>query len=400
LREEYFAESPKRGNLLHGWWAAFRNLVCADLLRPRSWKVAASLRAFRVDPFLASARQQAAREWTTRQSVADAPMSHQMPADVRAFVDEAFLPHYAWANGLSMYYGNLHRSAFIVNSLLGALAVFLALVGIAAGITGRRQAPWILAELIAILCILGLTHVGRRQRWHQRWIDYRTLAERLRLARCMSLLGGGGPQVVHAGHLAGYGNPLHTWMHWHFRAIERAAGLVPGVCFTRAYLASCREFWRESLIQDQRSYHEKTGGQFTTLDRRLHRAGNALFVLTLVACLLHAGHLGVGGDIRFDWIPHAVSGWLTLLCAFLPAAGAALAAIRSQAETHRVAQRSLAMQDALQDLQMDLATVPIEERGLNSARLRECADRVSNLMIRETEDWRVVFQDRPLGLPV
>jgi hypothetical protein len=400
LRKEYFAEGLKRGNLLHGWWGAFRNLVCADLLHPQSWKATASLKAFRVDSFWTSARERAAREWTTRQSVANAPMDHQVPAGVQAFVDDAFLLHYAWANGLSMYYGNLHRSAFLLNSLLGALAVFLALVGIAAGITGRQQTRWILAELFVILGILCLTHVGRRRRWHQRWIDYRTLAERLRLARCMSLLGGGGPQVVHAGHLASYGNPLRAWMHWHYRAIERAAGLVPGVQFTREYLASCREFWRESLLQDQRSYHEGTADHFMTLDRRLLRAGNALFVLTLIACLLHVGHLRVEGDPRFSWIPRAASGWLTLLCAFLPAAGAALAAIRSQAETHRVAQRSRAMQDALQKLQMDLATVPVEEKALNSQRLRECADRVSDLMIRETLDWRVVFQDRPLGLPV
>ena len=400
LREEYFAEEQKRGNLLHGLWSVFRNLVCADLFRPQSWRLAASFSAFRVDPFWQSTREQAGREWTTKQSAPGAPMDHEVPAGVRSFVDAAFLPHYAWANGLSMYYGNLHRSAFVLNSFLGALAVFLALVGIAAGLAGQQQTPWILTELVVILGILGLTHVGRRRRWHQRWIDYRTLAERLRLARCMSLLGGGGPQVVHASHLAAYGNPLRTWMHWHYRAIERAAGLVPGVHITREYLASCGEFWRESLIQDQRAYHGRTGDQFSALDRRLHRAGNALFVLTLAACLLHVGHLRAEGDPRFAWIPPAVSGWLTLACAFLPAAGAALAAIRSQAETHRVAQRSLAMQDALQQLQLDLAAAPAEDQALGSQHLRDCADRVSDLMLRETEDWRVVFQDRPLGLPV
>jgi hypothetical protein len=399
LREEYFAEEQKKGNLLHGCWGVFRMVVCADLSRLRGWRVVPSLRAFQVDPFLPSAREQADREWTTRQSVPGRPMDHEVPAGVRSFVDNAFLPHYAWANGLSMYYGSLHRSAFVVSSLLGTLAVFLALVGVAAGLSGRQQAPWILTELIVILGILGLAHVGRRRRWHQRWIDYRTLAERLRLARCTSLLGGGGPQVVHAGHLASYGNPLRTWMHWHYRAIERAAGLVaPGVRFTQEYLAACREFWRESLIQDQRAYHQRTGAQFTRLDQRLHRAGNAFFILTLAACLLHVTHIRVEGDSRFAWIPNALSGWVTLACAFLPAAGAALATIRGQAETHRVAQRSLAMQDALQPLQMDLATAPAEEEALSSSRLRDCADRVSDLMIRETQDWRVVFQDRPLGL--
>ena len=214
---------------------------------------------FRVDPFWTSARDQAAREWTIKQSVPGAPMDHPVPVQVQEFVDGAFLPHYAWANGLSMYYGNLHRSAFLLNSLLGAVAVFLALICIAAGITGRDQIRWVLGELVVILGILGLTHVGRRQRWHQRWIDYRMLAERLRVARCACLLGGGGPLVQHAGHLASYGNPLRTWMHWHYRAVERAAGLLPGVSFTGEYLAACREFWRESLVQDQRTLSRGDG---------------------------------------------------------------------------------------------------------------------------------------------
>lgn len=400
LREEYFAERQKSGNTLHGCWGLLRNLVCGEFLHAAGWKELVTLRMFRVDPFWTSARDRAALEWSFKQSVPGAPMGHPVPVAVRQFVDGAFLPHYAWANGLSMYYGSLHRSAFLLNSVLGAAAVFLALAGIATGITGRGGIGWVLAELLVILGILGLTHVGRRQRWHQRWIDYRMLAERLRVARCACLLGGGGPLVQHAGHLASYGNPLRTWMHWHYRAVERAAGLVPGASFTSAYLAACREFWRESLIEDQRNYHEVTATRFSKLDHRLHVAGTCLFALTLVACLLHVAHLWVEESTRVAWVPGWVPGWLTLLCAFLPAAGAALAAVRGQAEAHRVAQRSRAMQEALGRLQADLDAVPTDARALNAIRLRECADRVSDLMIREMVDWRVVFQDRPLNLPV
>lgn len=387
LRREYFREGRKRGNPLRGCWTLFESVLAAQISRTDSRNGA-------------SVRDHAARESTTGRSVADAPAEPLMPGHVQRFVDEAFLPHYAWANGLSVHYGGLHRGAFLVNSLLGAAAVFLALVSIAAGIAGREQAPWIVAELFVILAILGLTHMGQRRRWHQRWIDYRTLAERLRVARCMSLLGGGNPQVLHAGHLASYGNPLRTWMHWHHQAIERAAGLLPGVSVTGEYLAACREFWLEGLVDDQRRYHETTGDRLAKLDRRLHRAGDSLFALTLVACLLHVGHIWVDGGLRFAWVPGWAPGWLTLLCAFLPAAGAAFAAIRSQAETQRLAQRSRAMQDALGKLRADLAEVPTGENALNFQRLRDCADRVSELMIREMLDWRVVFQDRPLNLPV
>ena len=58
------------------------------------------------------------------------------------------------------------------------------------------------------------------------------------------------------------------------------------------------------------------------------------------------------------------------------------------------------MRNALETLEGDLAAVPTMEKALSSVRLRDCADRVTDLMIREMLDWRVVFQDRPLNLPV
>jgi len=372
LRRDYFAERQPRGNPLHACWELFSALVCARVGHPQVGIVDRFIRVVSVDRCDGPAPEDEARQ---------------------------FFPHYAWATGLSSYYGRLHRGAFVVTSLLGALAVFLALVTIAAGIVGRAQAPWIVAELVVILAIVGLTGAGRRRRWHQRWIDYRMLAERLRLARAMHLLGGGTPLVLHAGHLASYGNPLQTWMHWHALAVERAAGLRSATVSCE-FLASCRQFWTERLAEDQRRYHAEIETTYATLDARLHRAGNTLFVLTLVACLLHLGHIWLESEPSVGTLPLWVAGWLTLLCGFLPAAGAACAAIRSQAETQRVAQRSRAMQAALVMLESDLAGAESIAGGLDFEHLRDCADRVSDLMIRETLDWRVVFQDRPLNLPV
>ena len=398
LREVYFHEGQKHGNFQHGCWQLFRSIICGEFFTKKGLKDFFCLKAFRVGNFIAINKAQAEREWVKKQSVKDALMDHPLPVAVRTWVDKAFLPHYAWANGLSVYYGNLYRSAFLLNFLLGALAVFLALICFAAGIEDEHQSAFIVGELVVILGIIVLTRIGSHRRWHQRWIDYRTLAERLRLARCTSLFGGGGPQVIHAGHLASYGNPARTWMHWHYRAIERAAGLLavpgpngsPAVQFNKPYLLACQEFWRESLVEDQSSYHKLTRSRLIKLDHRLHRSGDLLFGGTLVACALH---LTVEHDTT-------LSNCLTLLCAFLPALGAALAGIRSQGETQRLAQRSEAMEASLRRLEMDLVSLPIADNQLHSQRLRECTDRVSDLMIKEMLDWRVVFQDRPLVLPV
>jgi len=214
------------------------------------------------------------------------------------------------------------------------------------------------------------------------------------LAHFFILFGGGGQQVSVPGHLASYGNPSSTWMHWHFRAIERAAGL-PTAVFDQPYLSACRELWLENLIEDQKRYHASNERRFHRLDHNLHIAGVLLFFATFLACVAHIAvdHFG-----NIAWPPQ-LEDWLILSAAVLPALGAAAAAIRSQGEFHRVSQRSAAMEDRLAKLQLDLASVPIQSGELNSVRLRECAGKVADLMINEMLDWRVVFQERPLGLP-
>jgi hypothetical protein len=420
-RETYFSERRKWGRPLLGTWTLFQRVICGEFSRSSTWKELATLGWFRVPDFLESTRAQYVHEWVEKQPVQrrdknihpDSPqhklnsrakegpqmMEHPVPVEMQRWADKGYLKHYAWANGLSIYYGSIYRSAFLVNFVLGAIAVFLALVCIGMDVTGRAQIVWITAELGVITGIVVLTTLGWRRDWHRRWIDYRMLAERLRVARCASLFGGGGPQMVHAGHQSTYGNPLHTWMHWHYRAIERAVGL-PDILFRKGYLESCQEFWKESFINDQQDYHHRTGERFGVLNTRLHLASTALFIATLVACAFHVLHFFIESESAFAWLPHRFTGWLTVLSAFLPAVGAALAAIRSQAETQRVTQRSLAMEAELENIGKTLSAIPVESSYLTSVPLRECLDRVSALMIREMLDWRVVFLDRPLELPV
>jgi hypothetical protein len=401
-RVGYFGEVQKKGRPLLGVWMFFRALLCGEFIGKRAletWRDFFSLKWFRVNGFMDSARKTAKNDWSFRHQKTKVPMEHPVPVKLREWIDEFFLPHYAWANGLSLYYGTLYRSAFLVNSILGALAVFLALVCIGLGVEGRLQTGWIIAEFVVIMGILALTHRGRVQKWHVRWLDYRMLAERLRVARCAGLMGGGGPQTNFAAHHSSYGDPLKTWMHWHYRAIERAAGLSD-VSLTKEYLESCKEFWCESLLEDQHAYHKSNESRSEKIDHRLHRAGDFMFGATLIACAVHVLHLWVEGDPRFDWIPEQLSGWMTVVCACLPALGAAFATIRSQAETQRLKQRSQAMAESLATINRDLSSIGVSEESLSSIELRDQFDRATDLMIREMLDWRVVFQDRPLGLPV
>ncbi|HWC88855.1 MAG TPA: hypothetical protein VG433_04350, partial [Pirellulales bacterium] len=94
-----------------------------------------------------------------------------------------------------------------------------------------------------------------------------------------------------------------------------------------------------------------------------------------------------------------VDDMLMIFAGLLPALAAALGGICSQGEFHRVARRSAAMALHLEELRLEMASVPTRAGELNSVHLSRYARKVAQLMINEMLDWRVVFQDRPLGLP-
>src|SRR5262249_33103443 len=241
---------------------------------------------------------------------------------------------------------------------LGALAVLLALIGTTAQASHTVGLISIAAEAVLIFIIIWLTWYGRRRRWHANWIDYRTLAERLRLVRFNSLLGGVWHQANVPSHLGTYGNPAMTWMHWHARAVERAAGL-PDVVVGADYLAGCRELLLKVLLSGQEKYHKQNAERLGSVDHRLHLLGAGLFLTTLVASVFPL----IAGVAQWDDAWHR---WLIFCAAFLPALGAAMAAVRSQGEFHRVVERSRAMRAELAQLRQAVANVPTRPDELNS----------------------------------
>jgi hypothetical protein len=306
-------------------------------------------------------------------------------------VDRHYFPHFAWANQLSILYGNLYRSGFVLNFSLGAMAVFFAVLGIPSLLAGKPEWPTVVLELLVITVVVGITIRGYRQGWHERWIEYRTLAERLRLSRFMTLIGGWRQDAALPGHLTSYGEPTNTWVYWHYRAVERAYGFSSGI-LDATRLEAIRCVLQDALTYGQATYHQ-SNHRLEVIDRRLHRLGTSFFVLTIIACVIH-----LVLELRFHPPAH-VSALLLGLNAFLPACGAALSAIRSQGEFHRVARRSHSMFDELTALRFRLSVIPARPSDLQSQEIRRVSERVAGLMLNETLDWRVVFQDRPLVLP-
>jgi hypothetical protein len=384
LRRAYFSEAQPKFTL--GFvWALFRALVARSKIK---------IPTIRVKPFEESAKD----EWANARVLAPS-----LPPAVHDRIDAGLRNHYAWADGLANYYADAYRSAFVFNYLMAGFAVLFAFIGYVThthnfhsfeSYSNEVGAIASAAEVLTILAILFFTVLGNRRRWHERFIDYRLLAEQLRQQRFLMALGRVLPSAPGAPAYVSDDDPSNSWIQWHFRAIVRDAGLVDAR-FDHTYLNAACFFLKAEGVDRQVEYHTTNAGRLDRADKFLHRAGNILFGLAAVAGTLHLLNYG------FYFFDHdgQVALYLTLITVVGPSFGAALTAIRFQSELERVIKRSRAMQGQLKQIAKELEKCRRPNTKPSSSALGEIAMRGAQLMTSEVLDWRTVFLERPLGLP-
>jgi len=383
LRAAYFLERKPRFNLAFPW-KLFRDIVSQG--RPRIQPVA-----------VVDFEQSLAEDWPL-----DAP-------NTAGWANRTLRPHYAWADKLADFYGDCYRSAFIYAFLFGVIAVLLALVPLLAGEPDSRlfsnaaarslPALCTLGEILVILSILVAIGVARHRNWHGRWMEYRIVAELIRNLRILLPVGGGRPFPRIPPHLRRMGSPERTWMYWYVRAVEREVGL-PTARVDAPSLAASLLHLRAKVLHEQQEFHRMNHARSERIEHSLHRTCFVLFVATLVLCVVHFlpyGHTLWLPAIELPrWLPEAL---LPILCALLPAMGAAIAGINNQGEFARIAKRSHSMVERLTEIDRRIDDLLGRGSRLQSREVIVLATELAQLMVDEVSDWRVVFQDRPPVLP-
>ena len=390
---DYFAERRPRLNLPFVW-KMFRDAVGSSRIRAPQLLTRDYVEAV-------------APEWPTNAGEDAARSPDRMESDaprVGYWVNAHLRDHFAWSDKPADIYADAHRSAFVLSYLLAAGAVLVALIPMAMGWSGPQSVqatPLAVTELLMLVTVLALLARGRSRRWHERWMEYRLLAELTRQLKFLIPFGGGRPLPRTPTHLAVYGDPARAWMYWRLRAIAREVGL-PDARVTEAYVLDCVEDLAE--IADgprggQRGFHRLNWQRLEHIHHRLHKVALALFALTLVGIVAHLTGLMSGEEMgpvgRF--LEHN-NGWLILGAAFLPALGAALTGINYHGEFLRMAKRSRAMEDGFQKFAASIAALKERiERG-EPAPLADAAliaGRMAEAMVDEVIDWRTVVLDRP-----
>jgi hypothetical protein len=320
-----------------------------------------------------------------------------MPGGDKAFTDSitaVVLRRFAWADGISSWLSDAYRGGMIANFLLSALAV---VTGILYQPLAAGEHKWLFAgaEFLMLASILLITALGGKWRWHGRWFETRRVAEYLRHAPILLLLG-----VARAPGRWPKGGDV-AWPEYHARHALRGLGL-PQIAITPAYLRSALTELLDPHVTSQRDYHEYKAKRLTAVHHNLDAFSTRLFqlaVLSVSAYLLLKGGAALY-LVPTSW-PKATSDVFGFLGVAFPTFGAAIAGIRYFGDFERfaaISEVTAAKLDGVHSRIALLLTAPDDR--IDYARVSELAHAADDVVVSEIENWQAVFGGKHIAVPV
>jgi hypothetical protein len=368
-----------------------------------------------------SLKQLATRQWPLRRAL-KTPDKAEAIKEFGKFIDEGppvepfrrklkevLAERYVWADALAVHFSHCYRSAYVLAYLLAALAVLIALTGIfVPPELLLLKVGLVLLELYVIFRILRLIRRGRRQAWHERWLEYRIVAESLRHARFLAYVS----EFGHSRH-----DPLapQPWTIWYIRATLREIGLPPAR-LDDGYQQPVLRATLNHEIAGQIRYHDGNARAMHKMDHFLHELGLFCFRSTLWVLVAFLALCAFYFASKFDFL-HAlykqhlafmyfagqlvpimnISKYLVVLfAAGLPAVGASLAGIRVQGDFEGSKERSERMVAELKALEADYPA------AIERPRLERTADMLietARVMSEDLAAWQELYGRKRLTLP-
>lgn len=307
------------------------------------------------------------------------------------------LPMFGWADGIASRLADAYRSGMCINFVLAALAVIIGLAFLPAGL---GEFKWVFAgiELLLLLGILVLTAAGSRLGWHRRWFELRRVAEYLRHAPALLLLGVARP--TGRWPRKGGGGKSAEWPEHFARHALRDVGL-PRVRVTRGYLRAGLAEVAMPHVVAQRAYHTVKAHRLETVHHRLDRAAGTCFALAVVSVL---AYLLLKGGGLVGAVPKSLAADLSPLFTFLgvafPTLGANLAGIRYFGDFERFGAISRVAAEKLGEIEarMGLLLSGAEE-ALTYTAAADLMHALDEAVVDEIESWQSVFGAKHLALP-
>lgn len=315
-------------------------------------------------------------------------------AKLIAKTETQIVRRFARADAIATYLSDAYRGGMVANLLLAAFAV---IGGIAylPFFDAALKWPFALFEFALLATILLVIVIGRKRDWHGRWFQTRRVAEYLRHAPFMLLLGVARP----AGSWPRSSDT--DWPEDYVRSILREIGL-PNAVIDQATLRTALQNWIGSHVSAQRAYHFAKAARLERINQRLERISEYLFLTAMLVVALYLGAelAAAAGIVATEEVRHA-SKLFTFLGVALPTLGGALAGIHYFADFGRFAAISDSTATRLEAVERRILTLldaPDDE--LDYGRVANIARAVDEIVVSEIEHWQDVFGGKHISVPV
>lgn len=231
-----------------------------------------------------------------------------LPSERREEIIARFAEAHGWADAAAVWYGAAFRRSFTAIFLLTVFAVMAAGIG-AAEFEALGPAPEA-GEVLLLLVVLYFVRRGRQARSQDRWLQFRSLAERTRhlamlwpLARTTPLV-----RVPEAGGPLGAARANREgWVAWYLRAVARDAGLIGGTLDAK-HTAATRDWFLAAELQPQQRFHEAAAARSAKIHHPMEAWAERFVVLAVL--LATARLTGLVGFITADLLGWGVPGIL------------------------------------------------------------------------------------------
>ena len=221
-----------------------------------------------------------------------------LPGERREELTARFADAHGWADAAAVWYGAAFRQSFTAIFLLTVFAVMAAGIG-AAEFEALGPFPEV-GEVLLLLVVLYFVRRGRQVRSQDRWLQFRSLAERVRhlamlwpLARTTPLVRV--PEAVRPATQPGADR--EGWVAWYLRAVARDAGLIGGTLDT-AHTAATRDWFLSAELLPQQRFHEAVASRSAKIHHPMEAWAERFVVLAVLLAM--ARLTGVVGFITAD----------------------------------------------------------------------------------------------------
>ncbi len=311
------------------------------------------------------------------------------PAFRLALRDQLF-PYYAKASLLAKSYKNRFIWTGQLTYIFATSAVIVLLMNVIFGILPE----WVYyIEFVLLFLILTLISIAHKRKVHTRWLEYRFLVERIRVAPYFFLAGRDVSGITPSSNSSGREKKgqwavmafAEIWHRLNMNAYKHNTSLKNEKPFNKELISFTRKSWIEGQLAFQNKYY-KTNDRKNTF---YEKGGRYNFMAALAIAFIHIVLSWFHGEHEKPDLFHK---FLTIFALSLPTIAAAFEGIRRQNEYSRNKNRSEGMKANLESLKVKFNAAK-EEEDFNKL-MREA----DILMLSETQEWMMLMEPMELEL--